>query len=1557
MRQFLLCVLLTGLATCGFAACPVGDLNRDCRVDFLDMRLLAQQWLASPEKPSDFNGDDRVNAEDLALMNSNWQQAGIPLAINEFVASNSKDEDPQGQTDDWIEIYNYGEEPINTAGMYLTDDLDDALMWRFPDSNPALTTIQPGGYLVVWADEDTTDAGLHASFKLDADGEEIGFFDSDGSTLIDSIVFDEQSADISYGRYPDANDQWQFMASTTLNQANVGAYKGIVEDVQFSYERGFYEKPIAVTLACETEGVLILYTLNGNTPDSRGATIYTGPIGIDKTTTIRAQAFKTGFKSSAVTTRTFIYIEDVMTQSPFGRPPGPDWPSDNVNGQIIDYGMDPDVLNDPRYASLVDDALLAIPSISIVTNLDNLFDSATGIYVNARQDGRAWERPVSVELLNPDGTEGFQVNAGLRIRGAFSRSDGNPKHALRLFFRSEYGAGKLEYPLFGDEGTDEFDKIDLRTSQNNSWSFQGSSQNTLIRDVFSRDVQRDMGQPYTRSRYYHLYINGHYWGIYQTEERADADYAESYLGGDSEEYDVVKNDSSGSRALHATDGTIDAYRRLYDAAVAGFASDEAYFAVQGLRPDGTVDPTGEKMLDPENLMDYMICTYYTGDPDAPVSCWAHFSNNVFAIYNWLEPQGFTWFRHDAEHSLGANGGVTEGRLLTDPTDRSIGQEWRYFNPAWLHLRLTANKKYLMKFADRVEKYFSSGGVLTASRNAQRWMDRADQIDLAIIAESARWGDSKRHPPLTKADWQGQNNYMLNTYFPNRNQIVIDQMRSVGMFPRAAMVSFSQEGGKVSPGFRLAMSQYNGTSGTIYYSVDGNDPGQPAGTEVKTRTLCSYEAPKRVLIPEGAVSEDWKGGHAYDDTNWMYTSGAPGGVGYERSYGYDSRISLDVEGLMYGRRTSCYIRIPFTLPNDPAEFNLMTLNLRYDDAFVAYINGSEVDRREFVGVPAWNSRADGSHEDSGGELFDISDNIGVLREGSNILAIHAMNIDLTSSDFLIAAELRAGSRTSSNDPFTDSAQEYSSPVPIDRPTHVMARVFSSGQWGPLHERTFGVGPVRENLRITELMYHPGDPADANDPNEEYVELRNVGTETISLNLVSFTDGIDFTFPDLELAGGENIVVVQDRTAFEARYGEGIRIAGQYTGRLDNAGEKVRLQDAVGETILDFAYKDGWRSITDGEGFSLTMVNPEDSDPARWGDKDSWRASAYVGGSPGGDDSGIIPNPGAVVINEVLAHSHNEAADWVELHNTTAKVIDIGGWFLSDSGDDLARYQIEAGTKIYPYEYLVLREDLHFNNPSSPGCITPFALSENGETLYLCSGEAQVITGYRAVEDFGASETGVSFGRHYKASTDNYNFVPMAQITPDGANSYPKVGPIVITEVMYHPDWPAGGAHTNDQYEYIEIRNISGNPMALYSYDKFEPWRFTDGIEFVFPAEMPVTIMPDECLLLVKNVDAFTWRYPTVPSDTIVGAYDGSLSNAGEKLELSMPGDVDKDGRRRYIRVDRVAYSDGSHPDDCPNNIDIWPMAADGGGKALHRKVFGNYGNDPNNWITSAPSPGQ
>jgi len=181
--------------------------------------------------------------------------------------------------------------------------------------------------------------------------------------------------------------------------------------------------------------------------------------------------------------------------------------------------------------------------------------------------------------------------------------------------------------------------------------------------------------------------------------------------------------------------------------------------------------------------------------------------------------------------------------------------------------------------------------------------------------------------------------------------------------------------------------------------------------------------------------------------------------------------------------------------------------------------------------------------------------------------------------------------------------------------------------------------------------------------------------------------------------------------------------------------------------------------------------------------------------------------------------------------------------------------------------------------------------------------------------------------------------------------------VISEIMYNPDWPADSPYTNDQYEYVELHNISGEAVTLFDYEKGKPWAFSDGIEFVFPAGKPVTLPPGGYLLIVKDPVAFSWRYPNVPAEKILGPYDGRLDDAGERLELAMPGEVDGSGTPYYIRVDRVNYSDGKHPQDVAGSVDLWPMEPDGGGQSLTRKVASDYGSDPENWTTAIPSPGE
>src|SRR4030042_616680 len=281
----------------------------------------------------------------------------ITLVINEVMASNrSINKDFQGQYDDWIEIYNSGNTAVNVGGMYLTDDLSIPTKWRFPTNTPSATTIPAHGYLLIWADENTADSGLHANFKLSADGEDIALFNTNSNSFIDSITFNKQTADISYGRYPDGSNTWQLMASPTPGGRNSSGYIDAVAEPEFSHKRGFYDAPFSVSISSETQGATIYYTLDASEPGiipttgQRTDRVYTGPIPIAKTTCLRAIAVKSGFKPTNVVTHTYIFVDDVARQP--ANPPGwpSDWGYDSEGGGIVpaDYERDPPVCANTR---------------------------------------------------------------------------------------------------------------------------------------------------------------------------------------------------------------------------------------------------------------------------------------------------------------------------------------------------------------------------------------------------------------------------------------------------------------------------------------------------------------------------------------------------------------------------------------------------------------------------------------------------------------------------------------------------------------------------------------------------------------------------------------------------------------------------------------------------------------------------------------------------------------------------------------------------------------------------------------------------------------------------------------------------------------------------------------------------------------------------------------------------------------------------------------------------------------------------------------------------------
>jgi hypothetical protein len=767
----------------------------------------------------------------------------------------------------------------------------------------------------------------------------------------------------------------------------------------------------------------------------------------------------------------------------------------------------------------------------------------------------------------------------------------------------------LEFPLFPDSDVESFDTLALRSIWNYSWTgdsgMSGARNADFLRDAFARDTVRDMGRLAPHGRPVQVYINGLYWGMYIATERPTEDFAADHLGGAEDNYDILEAPSGmgSSTVMDVVAGGqsgLDAWSALFALAGGNLSSAQAYRDLQAY-------------IDVPTMIDYMLMIYYVGSRDAPVFLGDSRTPRNFYVVRPRDPAGpFIIVPWDTEWAL------------EYPSDNRVNVVG-VLNPHYLMDRLAANADFRVLLADRIYRHFYNGGVLTRQRTTDRYMARADEMSGAIVGESARWGDVKRpSQPYTRQDWETEVNRLVTQYFSGRTETVLGQLRSRGWYPSVEAPVFQingkdQHGGATPSQPSLGMTK-SAAGGAIWYTFDGSDPRVPGSAAASDDlTLVAENASKRVLVPTAAVDVAWRGGAEFDDSAW--TSGA-GGVGYERSTGYEQFFSIDVQAGMYGKNGSCCIRIPFDIAaGDLGTITNLTLDARYDDGFVAYINGSEVARRNATGEPVWNSRASTGHSDLDAiefEAIPMIEHVNKLKAGRNILAIHALNDSTTSSDFLISVELTAGKgAVGTPSGVSVTAAAYASSVTLEASVQVKARVLNGTIWSAVHDAVFAVGPVAENLRISEIMYHPAETGSPDDPNAEFIELTNIGSGAISLNLVRFTKGIDFTFPSVTLAPGGYCLVVKDRSVFETRYSGNLPVIGQYDGSLSNAGERIELRDAAGTIIHSFRFEDNWYKATDGAGFSLTVTDPASVDPNALDNPGVWEPSEQPGGSPGSE----------------------------------------------------------------------------------------------------------------------------------------------------------------------------------------------------------------------------------------------------------------------------------------------------------------------------------------------------
>ena len=285
---------------------------------------------------------------------------------------------------------------------------------------------------------------------------------------------------------------------------------------------------LATGIALTSEpGAKIRYTTDGSAPSlsNLAAHIYQSPIMVTGTTTLRAVATRDNYLPSPVSTRSFLFSEDIASQNSVGRPG-----LDSVIG-TADYDVS---IASESDRERLDESVVSLPVVSLALDELDMF-GPSGLYNTSKAQGSSTERRVSVEYFDPRSpTDNFVANAGIRIHGGYSRVA--PKRSFRIYFRPSYGLEELRFPLFGDDyPVQEFKRLVLRGGAHDAWNSdwpRGLDGPLYARDQLGRSTHRELGHVAPAFRYVQLFINGLYWGLYDLSERPDAKFAASHFGGD-----------------------------------------------------------------------------------------------------------------------------------------------------------------------------------------------------------------------------------------------------------------------------------------------------------------------------------------------------------------------------------------------------------------------------------------------------------------------------------------------------------------------------------------------------------------------------------------------------------------------------------------------------------------------------------------------------------------------------------------------------------------------------------------------------------------------------------------------------------------------------------------------------------------------------------------------------------------------------------------------------------------------------------------------------------------
>lgn len=653
------------------------------------------------------------------------------------------------------------------------------------------------------------------------------------------------------------------------------AFEKKVADTKFSHDRGFYRHPFTVSITSATPGVTIAYTFDGSEPTPTHG-MKGNRVRIERTTVLRAMAYKEGMKPTNIDSHTYIFPATVKDQPK--APPGfpqrihssflrrrqlvtqwylnhPDHeesvaarrqgPLTAVNPWMdTDAEIDPDIVKGADEEAFIQ-GLKSIPTLSVAVKVADLFDPERGIYLNHHRRGIEWERRTSVELLYPEGSRfeafrGFQIDCGLRMHGGLGGNAAR-KRSFRLLFKKNYGAGKLRYPFFesavhhAESGAERFDTLILRAGSQSNWSHEPAretAETLMIRDQHARDTELYLSGLSARGIFVHLYLNGIYWGLYNAVERPDQRFLAGYLGGDPRDWYAVNQGGALGDPLESDSHRWDNLHRL---AKENDLSDPARYEVM------------KTLLDTAQFADYIALNWYAGNGD-----WGE--QNWYGAIRIEPPGRGMYLCWDSELTYRSTYRKGSPVAWIDPTFLGSGN----FPLHLLWRALVRSPEFRLEFADRVFRACTNGGPLEDPVNRGRFKSLSDYVEPAILCESARWGDSaegRQERPQGYNQWRQERDLVLDQHMRGNAKRFIEALRAQEYYPAIDPPSLKKSGDRIS------INMPPGADRT-YFTTDGSDPKDAAAVSFVTASKTIPFSP--TLRARSKRGKEWSALNVYAD---------------------------------------------------------------------------------------------------------------------------------------------------------------------------------------------------------------------------------------------------------------------------------------------------------------------------------------------------------------------------------------------------------------------------------------------------------------------------------------------------------------------------------------------------------------------------------------------------------------------------------------------------------------------------------------------------------------------